>query len=764
MSINPKHARRLVTAAERFHALRLWEAIEADETVMLAMPGEEHPCAVCIMGQRREQFGFSLFPGGLPDLARMRWEGRPALDEIHQIALTVDPLREIPKELRAVLEAARWRGRRETLAPCCLVKPPGRPTRSPRNREVRLLLYALSALVETHEAGTLAPRLFHDPEGVPLLTLSGKPHAPDVAMGTHPPLPPSEVRAALELELPAGAEATAGTWCVGLFDLPLRVVGAKRPTRALIVLDGEDMAALHSDVLDRDDLEGAARSLTDFAKRASTLPERVLFAHRPLHRLAGPAFDARGIASEYEPNQPDLATIGENVTARAAAERRLEAPSDDEWQAWHEACHAVGEATGEHADASVIRLAFRQYFGSEARAKRIMDGPDGEFVASVFGGWLNFCYRPRRGGSTLLERVLGTRQLTGRALAVAEAIRDARAALLLVEDAHPPLLFLRDVFSDELHEVTDHGLSGSAPPGLLVPALVYPAGPFTFVTLIGDFVHRVDATDAFDMLEEQGIPVTAEGLAEHSYFGGRIAVWKAARRERPPRRLKMVNFDGDPILMHTAEFSMRDPDAVARHFDEREDIDFDEGQGLWVWERETGSGRTKDGAPEVVLLGRLEMDGDRLVLEVNSEQRFEAASAWLEDLPGVELRDVQTRELEPGLPPRDDLPPLDEADEEADDGEFDDRPPEDESEPSGRLDEAAVLERLVDFHASNLRRWPDASVPALGGKTPREACRTNEGRRKVDFMLRIWHKPSDLIPEHRHRTLIAEVRADLGLS
>jgi len=266
------------------------------------------------------------------------------------------------------------------------------------------------------------------------------------------------------------------------------------------------------------------------------------------------------------------------------------------------------------------------------------------------------------------------------------------------------------------------------------------------------------------MLEEQGIPVTAEGLAEHSYFGGRIAVWKAARRERPPRRLKMVNFDGDPILMHTAEFSMRDPDAVARHFDEREDIDFDEGQGLWVWERETGSGRTKDGAPEVVLLGRLEMDGDRLVLEVNSEQRFEAASAWLEDLPGVELRDVQTRELEPGLPPRDDLPPLDEADEEADDGEFDDRPPEDESEPSGRLDEAAVLERLVDFHASNLRRWPDASVPALGGKTPREACRTNEGRRKVDFMLRIWHKPSDLIPEHRHRTLIAEVRADLGLS
>jgi hypothetical protein len=32
--------------------------------------------------------------------------------------------------------------------------------------------------------------------------------------------------------------------------------------------------------------------------------------------------------------------------------------------------------------------------------------------------------------------------------------------------------------------------------------------------------------------------------------------------------------------------------------------------------------------------------------------------------------------------------------------------------------------------------WLDQPVPALGGKTPRAACRTKEGRREVEILIR----------------------------
>jgi len=35
-------------------------------------------------------------------------------------------------------------------------------------------------------------------------------------------------------------------------------------------------------------------------------------------------------------------------------------------------------------------------------------------------------------------------------------------------------------------------------------------------------------------------------------------------------------------------------------------------------------------------------------------------------------------------------------------------------------------------------RWVDEKIPALEGKTPREAVRTPEGRRKVEELLKDW--------------------------
>jgi hypothetical protein len=43
---------------------------------------------------------------------------------------------------------------------------------------------------------------------------------------------------------------------------------------------------------------------------------------------------------------------------------------------------------------------------------------------------------------------------------------------------------------------------------------------------------------------------------------------------------------------------------------------------------------------------------------------------------------------------------------------------------------------ILKFKRRHYADWPDQSLPALGGKTPREAIRTAQGRRATDVLLK----------------------------
>jgi hypothetical protein len=58
--------------------------------------------------------------------------------------------------------------------------------------------------------------------------------------------------------------------------------------------------------------------------------------------------------------------------------------------------------------------------------------------------------------------------------------------------------------------------------------------------------------------------------------------------------------------------------------------------------------------------------------------------------------------------------------------------------------------------------WPDQPVPALGGKTPREASRTKRGRAHVDLLLRKFEHSEGRLPAGE-RCDISRLRALLGL-
>jgi len=138
------------------------------------------------------------------------------------------------------------------------------------------------------------------------------------------------------------------------------------------------------------------------------------------------------------------------------------------------------------------------------------------------------------------------------------------------------------------------------------------------------------------------------------------------------------------------------------------------------------------------LLGRLEMIGDRLVLEVNSAGRLARARQWLEGLPGVSFERATARDVLSESRPVDDKLPA--------------RPVKVEPE---------MLRAIEQMHRDLLRGWVDQPIPALGGLSPRQACKTPEGRRRVERLVRTMPAatyPGGTLPPPRD-----ELLRELGL-
>jgi hypothetical protein len=113
------------------------------------------------------------------------------------------------------------------------------------------------------------------------------------------------------------------------------------------------------------------------------------------------------------------------------------------------------------------------------------------------------------------------------------------------------------------------------------------------------------------------------------------------------------------------------------------------------------------------LLGRLELLGDRLVLEVNSAGRLARARQWLEALPGVSFERATARDVQ-----------------------SESRPVDDEL-PARRVKvEPEMLRAIERMHRDFLRGWLDRPLPTLGGLSPRQACKTEEGRHRVERLVR----------------------------
>lgn len=123
-----------------------------------------------------------------------------------------------------------------------------------------------------------------------------------------------------------------------------------------------------------------------------------------------------------------------------------------------------------------------------------------------------------------------------------------------------------------------------------------------------------------------------------------------------------------------------------------------------------------DGDTGRVVLASMTLTAEQLELSVNSRRRLERARAFLEPLLGgrIGAPEISIRSVEDAMARRGDKPP-----------------PRQRTVP--KRVEREITERYLE---SYYREWLDEKIPALDGRSPREAARHAEGREQLVALLK----------------------------
>ena len=198
-------------------------------------------------------------------------------------------------------------------------------------------------------------------------------------------------------------------------------------------------------------------------------------------------------------------------------------------------------------------------------------------------------------------------------------------------------------------------------------------------------------------------------LLRQAFPAAHKALHKAVNEWRPPR---MVTTDGEEMIFCEAIFDTSNADAARAKLSAHPDLEQDEDR--WVWLDRTGRAQLGEGP---LLLGTVRLGEGQLVLETNSRERLERGKVTLQaHLEGLvthrldAVKDVEAAMRQTGGPSA--------------------------AQSTEQVPPEIQAQVLGPFLQKRLESWIDESIPALGGKTPREAVKTSTGRKRVQNMLK----------------------------
>ncbi len=403
---------------------------------------------------------------------------------------------------------------------------------------------------------------------------------------------------------------------------------------------------------------------------------------------------------------------------------------------------ALGEFTG------ILRLAGAFDSGDDEPVR----------LQSVFIDWLLF---GRRGseGRTLGEEFARVRseKLTADQLLLLKASIEGKFSVYEALEVYPEEgMRLRDIFRGGVFEVREKTATRSLAKWDLMGCRVGPMEDHYVVTgdvfpipmvergSVEKYVKRKtreavkggQVGDVDEFLERKGFLVAG-------YVRGKID--KMLRQPMPT----LVTSEGDRYCRCVARYEVTDADATVRALEADPCIEEEPDAGTkgraFAWYMSPGlekelragehvgpamssveemAGPREAGAGEegpVRIFGLLSLRAGNLTLEAHSLKRLAFGKARLAEMLGENVRHkVDTIE--------DQEPLLEDAKEV--------RLRAGAESPGGGISPEAAREAVMSYLDEHYSQWPDTSLPALDGKTPRQAARTKTGRRKVNEVLK----------------------------
>ncbi len=323
---------------------------------------------------------------------------------------------------------------------------------------------------------------------------------------------------------------------------------------------------------------------------------------------------------------------------------------------------------------------------------------------------------------------------------------------------------LKDIFTGEQTDVSERSGSESTHPGNILFGQVIQIDHVGMLISSGQFWIpprlKPELIQFRKWLKQGKRPITTDILNEYDCEIREIYFDLVETLQRPD---ELFNTDGDPLLFHTLYYKIESSERAFERLHSlcgtdtvdrlRSEAKLDaKGHILRMeipWSRKSHK-RSK--ALENTLLGHLIIDENTLTVEVNSAQRAAVARKKIERLMGnaAIYKTTEIRSLDALSAKRKTTGPDSKTD---------------AQDQNALMQDPEVRRHVGEMLAVHWQGWIDQNIPALDGKTPRQAVQTTDGRESVMALLldAELHMAADPHMSEAGVNAINKVRRELGL-
>jgi hypothetical protein len=322
------------------------------------------------------------------------------------------------------------------------------------------------------------------------------------------------------------------------------------------------------------------------------------------------------------------------------------------------------------------------------------------------------------------------------------ALRDAPVSLYEVSDVQPGTsMVLRDLLSDAAPvTVMEKSASRTLKQWDRIAVRVVPERDHQIISgaLLPFRAEAVDflfagLREALKLKKQAALRLTREQLRGCAPIFTSAWLFIEIDRALTPVQPQFTNSDGDDVLFHDLRFPLATgvtQKAVAERLDRVKGFE-PEGAKYWNWlaARKKRGGKAVGGLmldtqmEGATILGSLELKGKTLLVSVNSAERAAKVEALIKTAVGDLVRSPLTA-----------IRTVDQVRAEQHHGG--------QQEPAEEIPPEIARKLMRDYMDKHYRETLDAPIPALGGKSPRQAVRTAAGRDKVIDWLKMLENRS----------------------